>query len=98
MASQLPPMAKDVIDLAIADLTISAVLLPVSIWITWKHGRLGTVCWPIMISYFLSRFVDDIYRLVEQKGPLMPGAVTVTMQAAGIACLLLGIIGVFYEA
>lgn len=95
---QLPPVEKRVVDLGIADLSISAVLLPVSIWITWKHGRLGTVCWPILISFFLTRFVNDIYLIIERNKPLLPGALNVTMLAAALCCLLLGIIGTVYEA
>lgn len=97
-AYQLPPVSKERVDLAIADLAISAALLPLSVWIAWKHGKLGTVCWPIFISYFITRFIDDIYLIIERNKPLIPGALNITMQAAGICCLLLGIIGVLYEA
>lgn len=94
----LPPVEQRVLDLHIADLAISAVLLPVSVWITWKHGKLGQVCWPIVVSFFLTRFVDDIYLIIQKDEPYLPGALNITMMAAGICCLLLGILGAVYEA
>lgn len=97
-AANIPPPAANVIGLAIADFVISVLLLPVSIWVTWKHGRLGTVCWPIFITFFLSRWVDDLYLLIERHEPLVPGALNICMQAAAICCLLLGLLGAVYEA
>lgn len=98
MADALPPVSTNVINLAIADLIIYALLLPPTIWITWKHGKAGMVAWPIFVSYFGLRFIADIYQIVNQDKPLIPSAIVLFTTAGSIACLTLTLIGVIYEA
>ncbi|KAJ4252902.1 hypothetical protein NW762_010808 [Fusarium torreyae] len=94
----IPPPTTSDIDLAYADLVIHGVLFPVAIWITWKHGKAGMVCWPIFASYFVMRFIADIYQIVNQHEPNIPGGVSIFTSAGSIACLTLSLIGVIYEA
>jgi hypothetical protein len=64
----LPP-STSIINLPIADLVIYAILFVPTVWITWKHGKTGTVCWPIFLSCFALRFTADVYLIVPRHGP-----------------------------
>ncbi|PSR80517.1 hypothetical protein BD289DRAFT_62782 [Coniella lustricola] len=97
MSSGSPPSAS-IIDLAIVDLILYAVLLPPAIFITWKHGKTGMICWPIFVSYFGLRFASDIYQIVNRNEPLQYNQVAIMTNAGSLACLSLLIIGLVYEA
>ncbi|KAJ3533937.1 hypothetical protein NM208_g7763 [Fusarium decemcellulare] len=92
-----PPPSANKINLAIADLVIYAILLFPTLWITWKHGKSGMVCWPIFLSYFILRFVSDGYQVANRHEPEIPNAVVIMTNAGSIACLSLTLIGVVYE-
>ncbi|KAH8669058.1 hypothetical protein BX600DRAFT_266674 [Xylariales sp. PMI_506] len=92
-----PPPSASIINLAIADLAIYAVLLLPTIYITWKHGKAGMVCWPIFLSYFPLRFASDIYQIVHRNDPELPNEVVIMTNAGSIACISLALIGVVYE-
>ncbi|KAF4948542.1 hypothetical protein FSARC_13714 [Fusarium sarcochroum] len=97
-SEDIPPPSSSDIGLAYADLVIHGVLFPVAIWITWKHGKTGMVCWPIFASYFVMRFIADVYQIVNQHEPEIPGGVSIFTNAGSIACLTLSLIGIIYEA
>ncbi|KAL0940446.1 uncharacterized protein CTRU02_203209 [Colletotrichum truncatum] len=97
-AINFPPVSSDVVNLAIAELAIYAILFPAALWITWKHGKKGMVCWPIFLSHFGARFVADIYQIIKRDEPLLPNQVNIMTNAASIACLTLTLIGIVYEA
>lgn len=91
-----PPSTKE-INLAYADIVVHAVLLPIVLYITWKHGKKGMVCWPILFSFFVLQFVNRGYQLAHKDQSDIPNAVSIFTHAGGIACLLLTLIGIIYE-
>lgn len=93
----LPPSTA-VVNLTIADLVIYSILFVPTLWITWKHGKTGMVCWPIFLSYFALRFTADIYQIVTRHEPETYNEVVIMTNAGGLACLSLTIIGLVYEA
>jgi hypothetical protein len=96
-ATANPPSAR-LINLAIADLSIYIALLPPTLWITWKHGKTGMVCWPIFVSYFGLRFAADIYQVIKRHEPQQYNEVIIMTNAGSLACLSLVLIGLVYEA
>lgn len=94
----IAPPSADIINLVIADLAIYAVLFFPTVYITWKHGKAGMVCWPIFLSYFGIRFTSDAYQIVHRSDPLLPNTVAIMTNAGSLACLSLTIIGILYEA
>ncbi|KAF6835321.1 hypothetical protein CPLU01_04401 [Colletotrichum plurivorum] len=96
--ANFPPVSSDVVNLAIAELAIYGLLFPGAVWITWKHGKKGMVCWPIFLSHFFGRFVADIYQIIKRDEPLLPNQVNIMTNAASVACLTLTLIGIVYEA
>ncbi|TDZ41079.1 hypothetical protein CTRI78_v009976 [Colletotrichum trifolii] len=97
-AINLPPPSNDVVNLAIAELAIYALLFPAAVWVTWKHGKKGMVCWPIFLSHFFARFIADIWIIIKRHEPFLPNQVNIMTNAASIACLTLTLIGIVYEA
>lgn len=97
-SAPLPVYTTEVVGLATADLAISAILLPISGWIAWKHGRVGMVCWPILGFYFATRLVADILLWMDRDGPMTSSAASLMTTAGSISCISLAIIGVVYEA
>lgn len=90
--------STNTINLAIAEAVIYGLTLFPMIYITWKHGKKGMVCWPIVVSFFVMRLVADIYQIVNQDQPEQPNQVLIMTTSGSIACLSLGLIGVIYEA
>lgn len=97
MSTGSPPSAS-IIDLAIVDLVLYIVLLPPTLYITWKHGKTGMICWPIFVSYFGLRYASDIYQIVNRNEPLQYNEVAIMTNSGSLACLSLLIIGLVYEA
>ncbi|KAK8194568.1 hypothetical protein IWZ00DRAFT_542414 [Phyllosticta capitalensis] len=93
----LPPVSPKVVDLAVADLTIYAAFLLPSIVITWVHGKIGLVTWPILISYIGMRFLADGWQIAHRDKPEIPDAVVILTNAGSTACITLLIMGVIYE-
>lgn len=91
------PPSQDVINLAGADIALSAVFLFLSGWIAWKHGKQGMVAWPIFASCFVARLVGAIYQIVTKNKPEIPSAVSAFIGSAVLACVSLTIFGVVYE-
>ncbi|ETS87449.1 hypothetical protein PFICI_01277 [Pestalotiopsis fici W106-1] len=96
-AVNLPPPSLNIVNLAIADLAIYAVLFFPTCYLTWMHGKNGMVCWPIFVSYFGLRFASDAYLIVHRADPLLPNTVAIMTNAGSLACLSLTIIGLLYE-
>ncbi|KAJ5004482.1 hypothetical protein K4K48_009793 [Colletotrichum sp. SAR 10_66] len=96
--ANFPPVSSNVVNLAIAELALYAIMFPPAVWITWKHGKKGMVCWPIFLSHFAARFIADIWQIVKRHEPLLPNQVNIMTNAASIACLTLTLIGIVYEA
>jgi hypothetical protein len=90
--------SANTINLAIAETVIYGLALVPMGYITWKHGRMGMVCWPIVLSFFVMRLVADIYQIVNREQPEQPNQVSIMTTSGSIACLSLGLIGVVYEA
>ncbi|KAH8655512.1 hypothetical protein BX600DRAFT_515330 [Xylariales sp. PMI_506] len=96
-AVNLPPPSADLIKLAVAEIVLYAILLPPALYITWKHGKKGMTCWPILLSFYGMRFVSDIWQIVNRAEPNIPGALLIITNAGSIACLTLTLIGILYE-
>ncbi|CAK7236563.1 hypothetical protein SBRCBS47491_009679 [Sporothrix bragantina] len=94
----LSPPSTSVISLTIADLVIYILLFFPAVWVTWKHGKTGMVCWPIFLSYFALRFTADAYQIATRHAPETYNEVVIMTNAGGLACLSLTIIGLVYEA
>lgn len=94
----LPPVSENVVNLAYADLAIYIFALPPTIWIAWQHGKAGLTAWPLLISFYFTRYVSDIYQVVRRHDPLLPDVVFIMTKAGAIACLTLTLIGLIYEA
>ncbi|KAF7534909.1 hypothetical protein G7054_g5833 [Neopestalotiopsis clavispora] len=90
--------SANTINLAIAETVIYGLALVPMGYITWKHGKMGMVCWPIVLSFFVMRLVADIYQIVNREQPEQPNQVLIMTTSGSIACLSLGLIGVVYEA
>ncbi|KAJ3524501.1 hypothetical protein NM208_g12041 [Fusarium decemcellulare] len=86
------------INLSYAALGIFGVLLLPSVYITWKHGKAGIICWPIFVSFFGLRFVSDAYLIIHKDDVEEPNTVTLMTNAGSIVCLSLTLIGMVYEA
>ncbi|KAI9146869.1 putative efflux pump antibiotic resistance protein [Paramyrothecium foliicola] len=97
-APAIPPPTRSEINLAIADTVLNGILFPFALWLVWKHGKVGIVCWPIFASYFVIRFVADAYQIVHDTESDIPNAVSLFTNAGSLACLSLSIIGIIYEA
>jgi hypothetical protein len=98
VAVQLPPPpSASIIQLAIAEIVIYAVLLPPTLYITWKHGMKGMTCWSILVSFFGRRFASDIYQIAHCSEPNISGALMIVTNAGSNACLTLTLVGILYE-
>jgi hypothetical protein len=93
----LPPPSASLVNLAIADLTCYALMIPPTIYTMWKHGMDGMVSWSLFAFFIGARFVSDIWMLTHQKDPLIPGAAFIMTIAGSIACISLTLLGVAYE-
>ena len=96
--ANLPPVSKDIVNLAIAELVIYGSLLPPMLWITWKHGKPGFVTWQIFVSFIVARYVADIAQIVNRNKPAIPSGITIITDSASVATLILTLIGMIYEA
>lgn len=90
--------SNNTLNLSYAALGIFGALLLPSVYITWKHGKAGIICWPIFVSFFVLRFVSDAYLIIRKNDPEEPTTVTMMTNAGGIVCLSLTLIGMIYEA
>lgn len=83
--------------LVYADLVISALLLPVSGYVSFQHGKAGMAGWPCIPSVFAARIIQDGYQISIKDQPLIPGAVLIITNAAVFACISLALMGIIYE-
>ncbi|KAK1625561.1 hypothetical protein BDP81DRAFT_495966 [Colletotrichum phormii] len=97
-AHNFPPVSREVVNLAIAELVLYGLMFPAAVWITWKHGKKGMVCWPIFVSHFGMRFIADIHQVIKRDEPLLPNQFNIMTSAGSLACLSLTLIGIVYEA
>ncbi|KAF4459903.1 hypothetical protein FALBO_13337 [Fusarium albosuccineum] len=92
-----PPSAGS-IDLSITALVIFGILFFPTVYITYKHGKPGMMCWPILVSFFLMRFAYDIEHILRRNEPDIPTAVTMITYPGIVVCLAYTIIGMIFEA
>ncbi|KAM5349517.1 hypothetical protein ACJ41O_006022 [Fusarium nematophilum] len=86
------------VNLSYASLGIFGALLIPAVYITYKHGKPGMICWPIFVSYFGLRFASDGYHISRRNDPEESTTVTMMTNAGSLACLSLTLIGMVYEA
>ncbi|KAF3761190.1 hypothetical protein M406DRAFT_343277 [Cryphonectria parasitica EP155] len=92
------PPPTDIINLAIAELSLYIVLFSPAVWITWKHGKAGMTCWPMLVSFMAMRFASDISQIINKHEPQVTNQTLIITEAGTLACLSLTIIGLVYEA
>ncbi|KAJ3532715.1 hypothetical protein NM208_g8315 [Fusarium decemcellulare] len=93
-----PPPSAGSIDLSITALVIFGILFFPTVYITFKHGKPGMLCWPILMSFFLMRFAYDIEHILRRNEPDIPTAVTMITYPGIVVCLAYTIIGMIFEA
>ncbi|KAJ4208883.1 hypothetical protein NW759_013646 [Fusarium solani] len=74
------------------------LLLFPALYIAYKHGKTGKMCWPILVTFFLFRIIPDAYYLAGRDKPDVPTTVAMMTSSACTATLSLTIIGLIYEA
>lgn len=87
--------------LAVAELAIFIALLLLTIFIAFKHGKIGMVSWHILASFCVLRIVAASLSIANRDKPLQStagGEGFVITTSGSIACLVLTLIGVLYEA
>lgn len=97
-AHTAPPPSQNEINLAIATLVIYGSLLPVAVWIAWKHGKQGLTAWPIFVSYFGIVLAGHAYKIARRDDPEVPDIASTMLDAGTIASPTLVLLGVTYEA
>ncbi|KPM38568.1 hypothetical protein AK830_g7994 [Neonectria ditissima] len=98
MASDGKLPSTESVNLSYASLGIFGALFIPALFITWKHGKAGMVCWPIFASYFPLRFVSDAYLIIHKDDVQENNTITMMTNAGSIVCLSLTLIGMVYEA
>ncbi|KAK7408445.1 hypothetical protein QQX98_009372 [Neonectria punicea] len=98
MASDGNLPSTESINLSYASLGIFGALFIPALYITYKHGKPGMICWPIFVSYFPLRFASDAYHIVRRNNPEENNTITMMTNAGSIVCLSLTLIGMVYEA
>jgi tryptophan-rich sensory protein len=94
----IPPPQTSVINLAIIELIIYSLSLPLALYITWKHGKKGMTAWPLFVSFLGMRIVSDAYQITNRAQPNIPNVVIIITNAGSVTCLQLTLIGMVYEA
>lgn len=95
-SNNLPSQAS--VNLSYASLGIFGALFLPAVFIAWKHGKAGIICWPIFVSYFGLRFASDAYHIMRRHDTQEENTVTLMTNAGSIVCLSLTLIGMVYEA
>lgn len=98
VAYVLPPPSIPVIHLAVIELVIYALSLPLAVYIAWKHGKNGMTAWPIFVSFLGMRIVSDAYQIANRTQPNLPNVLMIMTNAGSVTCLQLTLIGIVYEA
>lgn len=98
LIEKLPPASDNEINLAIASLVIYSSLMPFLLWITWCHGKLGIVCWGLVVSQFGIHIAGDAYKIARRNQPDVPDAFSIMASAGVVACSSLSLLGVVFEA
>ena len=103
MASEQPqklpalPPSRQEIRLAYADIGVHGALIPVILYLAWKHGKKGFLCWPLLASYPLMPIIASAYKLANQDKPVTPNAVSVFTWSGIVTILMLGLAGLIFE-
>jgi hypothetical protein len=87
--------------LAVAELVIFIALLLLTTFIAFKHGKIGMVSWHILASLCVLRIVAASLSIANRDKPLQSTADSkgfVITTTGSIACLVLTLIGVLFEA
>lgn len=92
------PPSVGVISLAAAGLPIYVLLLGPLLVITWRHGRKGMTCWPLLVSFFGMHIAYDAYTIARRHDALVPEATRIMMNAGLMACAPLALLGATFEA
>ncbi|KAJ3543752.1 hypothetical protein NM208_g3407 [Fusarium decemcellulare] len=92
------PPSGECIGLSWAALVIFGTLLFPTLYIAWRHGKAGKMCWPILVTFFIFRIISDAYYLAHRNEPDVPTTVAMMTSSACTATLSLTIIGLIYEA
>jgi hypothetical protein len=89
------------LQLAVAQLVIFTILFLLTIYISWKHGKMGMVAWPLLNSMCILQMVAAILHIMNQEKPLQEytGSAGFAITTSGsIATLILAAVGVIHQA
>ena len=92
------PQSREQINLAIAELVIYTILLPLVLYIAWKHGKKGLLCWPLLASFLVMRFVADGFIIADSSDVERNTIASLFTTAGSITCLTFTIVGMTFEA
>jgi prolipoprotein diacylglyceryltransferase len=81
--------------LAIAELIIYLILLPIVIFILIKHGRRGFEGWGFLIVFCVLRLTSSGIQIGDSNSTSTTGAI---INSVGISAILLALSGVIHEA
>ncbi|CAI6090822.1 unnamed protein product [Clonostachys chloroleuca] len=90
--------SAECIGLSCAALVIFSILLFPTLYIAYKHGKAGNMCWPILVTFLVFRIVSDAYYLSKRNEPDLPTTLAMVTSSACSATMTLAIIGLIYEA
>ncbi|KAG6016461.1 hypothetical protein E4U43_003629 [Claviceps pusilla] len=95
-AKAIPADASDV-DLTIANLILHAPLLPLACYIAWKHGRRGSLCWPVFVSSFVLLFISNGWKISHRNDEKRYGTASNYTGGAIVSSFMLSLIGLLHE-
>jgi hypothetical protein len=81
--------------LAIAELTIYILLLPLVIYILVRHGRHGIEGWAFLIAFCVLRLTSSGLQIADRNSTSTIGSI---INSVGISGLLLSLSGIIREA
>lgn len=87
--------------LAVAELVIYLILLPIPHYLLFKHGKAGLEAWFFLISFSLLRIVASALQINnwnrEKKGESVSDIASI-INSVGVSALLICISGLIHEA
>lgn len=92
------PISGDRIDFAVVEVVMYAIMLPVTLYIAWKHGKRGQVCWPILALFLMTRFIADGFIIADSSDVVLNAIASSFTTSISIMCLTSTLLGMSAEA
>jgi prolipoprotein diacylglyceryltransferase len=87
--------------LAVAELIIYLIVLPIVFFLLLKHGKHGLIGWLFLIAFCILRIVSDGLQInshVQETHGKPPSVTGSIINSVGVSPLLLAISGIIHEA